>query len=275
MRRAVILDRDGTLVHDPGYLGDPAGVRPLPHVGESLRALADAGFLLVVATNQSGIARGRYDEAAYRAVAASVEAALAAEGVRLAASYFCPFHPEGTVPAYARRAAQQGLAASPALAALFDDALASELVINQLRQPDPALAAVLHRLSGPFAPREALLRAAQVASGAVLRVALAPHARLGVYGRDVAALQASARSRLAGFLSSAEWTAALDRLPALAVRAGRQHAAHVLRPTGEVATFGIDGATFAALSAGPCGTGDPATRDDLLRLAAAGALRPA
>lgn len=102
LTRAVFLDRDGTLIHDPGYLAHPDGVRLFDEVGDALRALADAGFSLVVCTNQSGIARGRYDEAAYRRVAARLDELLAAEGVRLAATYFCPFHPEGTVPAYAR-----------------------------------------------------------------------------------------------------------------------------------------------------------------------------
>lgn len=101
-RRAVILDRDGTLLHDPGYLGDPAGAVLLPHVGESLRALAGAGFLLVVATNQSGIARGKYTLERYREVEARVAALLEAEGVRLAATYVCPYHPDGVVPEYAR-----------------------------------------------------------------------------------------------------------------------------------------------------------------------------
>lgn len=101
-RRAVILDRDGTLIHDPGYLGDPDGVQLLPHVGESLRALRDAGFLLVVATNQSGIARGRYTLERYREVEARVAQVLRAEGVALAATYMCPYHPEGSVAAYAR-----------------------------------------------------------------------------------------------------------------------------------------------------------------------------
>jgi D-glycero-D-manno-heptose 1,7-bisphosphate phosphatase len=102
LERAVVLDRDGTIVSDPGYLGDPAGVRLLPGVAEALGALSRAGFLLVVATNQSGIARGRYGVGDYEAVERRVEEALAAEGVRLAATYHCPFHPEGTVPEYAR-----------------------------------------------------------------------------------------------------------------------------------------------------------------------------
>lgn len=101
-RRAVFLDRDGTLIHDPGYLADPAGVILFEGVGDALRALREAGFELVVCTNQSGIARGRYDEAAYRRVAARLCELLAAEGVALLATYHCPYHPEGTVPEFAR-----------------------------------------------------------------------------------------------------------------------------------------------------------------------------
>jgi D-glycero-D-manno-heptose 1,7-bisphosphate phosphatase len=97
-RRAVFLDRDGTLIHDPGYLGDPEGVRLLPGVSESLRALVRAGFLLVVVTNQSGIARGRYSVERYEAVAERLRATLEGEGVDLAATYYCPYHPDGVVP---------------------------------------------------------------------------------------------------------------------------------------------------------------------------------
>jgi D-glycero-D-manno-heptose 1,7-bisphosphate phosphatase len=100
--RAVFLDRDGTLVHDPGYLADPDQVRLLPGVAEGLGALSRAGFALVVVTNQSGIARGRYTVARYEEVAARLGALLAAEGVTLAASYYCPYHPEGVVEPFAR-----------------------------------------------------------------------------------------------------------------------------------------------------------------------------
>jgi hypothetical protein len=175
-----------------------------------------------------------------------------------------------TFPPFARRIAA---GAPPPLAALFADALACELAVNELRQPDPRLAAVMHRLAGPFAGRSDLLSAADVAAGRAARVSLAPHARLGVYGRDVAALQGSARSRLSGFLAPLEWVEALDRHPALAARPGRYHAAHVLRPSGQVATLQLAERTHAALAGGSCAADDPVTRDDLLRLAAAGALR--
>ena len=101
LRRAVFLDRDGTLIHDPGYLSDPEGVELLPGVGESLAALARAGFVLIIVTNQSGIARGRYTVAQYEAVAARVEAVLAEAGVPIEAAYYCPYHPEGSVPEFA------------------------------------------------------------------------------------------------------------------------------------------------------------------------------
>jgi D-glycero-D-manno-heptose 1,7-bisphosphate phosphatase len=101
-RRAVFLDRDGTLIHDPGYLGDPAGVVLFEGVGDALRSIAAAGFSLVVCTNQSGIARGRYTVEQYERVAARVGELLAEEGVSLLATYHCPYHPEGTVAPWAR-----------------------------------------------------------------------------------------------------------------------------------------------------------------------------
>jgi D-glycero-D-manno-heptose 1,7-bisphosphate phosphatase len=97
-RRAVFLDRDGTLIHDPGYLGKAEDVLVLDGVPDALRALRAAGFELVVCTNQSGVARGRYGVADYERVARRLEELLAAEGVPLLASYWCPYHPEGTVP---------------------------------------------------------------------------------------------------------------------------------------------------------------------------------
>ena len=99
--RAVFLDRDGTLIHDPGYLGDPDGVRVLPGVADALGALSRAGFVLVVVTNQSGIARGRYTVERYEEVAARLESVLAAAGIVLAATYYCPNHPDGTVAPFA------------------------------------------------------------------------------------------------------------------------------------------------------------------------------
>jgi histidinol-phosphate phosphatase family protein len=94
--RAVFLDRDGTLVDDPGYLRDPSRVTLLPGAAEAVRKLADAGFRVVVVTNQSGIARGLVTLDEYQRVAARVVELLAAEGAALDAVYMCPHHPDMT-----------------------------------------------------------------------------------------------------------------------------------------------------------------------------------
>lgn len=92
--RAIFLDRDGTLNVDPGYLGDPTQVRFLPSVPEALALLAQAGFLFLVVTNQSGIARGLYAEAAVLAIHAEMNRKLAPLGICLTDLAFCPHLPE-------------------------------------------------------------------------------------------------------------------------------------------------------------------------------------
>ncbi len=102
--RAVFLDRDNTLIDNDGDLGDPAQVRLVSGV-ESLGGLADAGFRLVVVSNQGGVARGRFSEDDVRAVNARVTRLLdEAAGRRglIERFYFCPYHPEGTVERYRR-----------------------------------------------------------------------------------------------------------------------------------------------------------------------------
>ena len=71
-RRAVFFDRDGTLIEEAHYCADPARVRILPGVADSLRRLKEAGFLTFVITNQSGIGRGWITEEQYRAVEAEM-----------------------------------------------------------------------------------------------------------------------------------------------------------------------------------------------------------
>jgi D-glycero-D-manno-heptose 1,7-bisphosphate phosphatase len=91
---ALFLDRDGTLIEDPGYISDPGDVRLLDGVPEALRGFRDAGYALVVVTNQSGIGRGLYGWADYEAVAARLRQLLAAEGIALDATFACAHAPE-------------------------------------------------------------------------------------------------------------------------------------------------------------------------------------
>jgi D-glycero-D-manno-heptose 1,7-bisphosphate phosphatase len=101
--RAVFLDRDGTLVEDPGYLSDPAQVRLLPGVAAAVRQLNDADLRAIVVTNQSGIARGRYTLDDYFATERRLNELLLSEGARLDAHYFCPHLPEITGPCDCRK----------------------------------------------------------------------------------------------------------------------------------------------------------------------------
>ena len=89
-RPAAFVDRDGTLIADVHYIARPADVYLLPGVGAALRRLNEADVSVVVVTNQSGLARGIFDEAAYHAVRARVDELLAAERARIDATYFCP-----------------------------------------------------------------------------------------------------------------------------------------------------------------------------------------
>lgn len=95
-RPAVFFDRDGTLIVDADYLSDPEGVVLIPGAPESIRAARQAGWLAVVVTNQSGIGRGLYSEADYRAVDRRFQALLSAEGATVDAVLHCPHHPAFT-----------------------------------------------------------------------------------------------------------------------------------------------------------------------------------
>jgi D-glycero-D-manno-heptose 1,7-bisphosphate phosphatase len=90
----VFLDRDGTLTVDRGYIHRIEDFALLPGVVEGLRALSAAGFGLAIVTNQSGIARGYFDEAAYGAFQAHLKRELATAGVAIAGSYHCPHGPD-------------------------------------------------------------------------------------------------------------------------------------------------------------------------------------
>jgi len=90
----VFLDRDGTLNVERNYLKDPAQLVLFPGVTEALVRLRDAGFLLFIVTNQSGIGRGYYTELDMHAVNRRLESVLAPAGVRFERIYFAPEAPD-------------------------------------------------------------------------------------------------------------------------------------------------------------------------------------
>ena len=92
-RPAVFLDRDGTLIEPIPYLADPAAVRLLPGAAEALRRLHEAGFALVLITNQSGIGRGLLTVETLHEIHDVLTQQLADHGLSLDAIYYCPVAP--------------------------------------------------------------------------------------------------------------------------------------------------------------------------------------
>jgi len=102
MRKAAFLDRDGVINVDRGYLYRWEDFEFVPGAVDAMRALHEAGYLLVVVTNQSGIARGMYTEQDFRVLSQRMCAFLAEHGAPIAGVFHCPHHPSGQVPALAR-----------------------------------------------------------------------------------------------------------------------------------------------------------------------------
>jgi D-glycero-D-manno-heptose 1,7-bisphosphate phosphatase len=98
---AAFLDRDGVLNVDTGYTHKLEDLRFTPTAIEAVRALNDAGYLVIVVTNQSGVARGLYGTADIEAFHADMQRKLGEHGAHIDAFYYCAFHPFGTVPAFA------------------------------------------------------------------------------------------------------------------------------------------------------------------------------
>jgi len=100
MRRAVFLDRDGTLIEESGYLDRLDRLVFFPYSVDAVRSLNRAGYAVVVVTNQAGIARGIVREAFVGEAHAAISARLAAGGARVDAYYYCPHHRTGVVAEY-------------------------------------------------------------------------------------------------------------------------------------------------------------------------------
>ena len=102
-KRAVFLDRDGTIVEDTGFLHEPGKVKLLPGAAGAIKRLNDHGYLVVIVTNQSGIARGLYTVADYSAVQRRLVEILESHGARIDGAYYCPHHPLFTGPCDCRK----------------------------------------------------------------------------------------------------------------------------------------------------------------------------
>jgi D-glycero-D-manno-heptose 1,7-bisphosphate phosphatase len=103
LQRAAFLDRDGTLIEDRHFLGDPEGVVLLPNAAEAVRVLNQAGILAIVVTNQSGIARGLLTEEQYAATAQRLFDLFESAGVHIDGTYHCPHFPDISGPCACRK----------------------------------------------------------------------------------------------------------------------------------------------------------------------------
>jgi len=99
-RRALLLDRDGTICEDVGYLGVVEDLRLLPRSADAIVAATAAGFQCVLITNQAGVARGVLDESRLDEIHDRLRELLDTEGARLDGIYYCPHHPEGEIDRY-------------------------------------------------------------------------------------------------------------------------------------------------------------------------------
>lgn len=99
--KAVFLDRDGTINFEKNYLYKTKDFQFIPGVIEAIKIFRNLGYLVIVVTNQSGVARGYYTEKDIKTLHNYVSGKLKEEGTWVDGYYYCPHHPEGTVLAYA------------------------------------------------------------------------------------------------------------------------------------------------------------------------------
>ncbi len=100
MKRAVFIDRDGTLSEEVGYINHPGRFRLFPYSAQAIKHLNENGWLAIVTTNQAGVARGYFLEGMIQTVHKAMEDELTAAGARLDAIYYCAHHPSVGEPPY-------------------------------------------------------------------------------------------------------------------------------------------------------------------------------
>lgn len=105
--KAIFLDRDDTLIEDPGYINQPDQVKLLDGVAEALVELKAMGYELIIVSNQSAIARGIITEKALAEIHKRLKQRLAEKGAYLDGIYYCPYHPDGVIPKYRKESDQR------------------------------------------------------------------------------------------------------------------------------------------------------------------------
>lgn len=101
MNKAFLIDRDGTVNIDTGYMGDPDKLELLPCAAEAIKMMNAAGYFVIVVSNQSGVARGYFTVQDVEKVNSRLNEMLGAKGAHIDAFYYCPHHPNGVVKEYA------------------------------------------------------------------------------------------------------------------------------------------------------------------------------
>ncbi len=124
-RPGVLLDRDGTIIVDHGYVGSIDRVQLIDGAAEAIARLNRARVPVVVVTNQAGVARGLYDIDDVEEVHRYIASLLAEHGAHIDQFFYCPYHPEGTVAAFARTSADRK--PMPGMARAAADALNLDL----------------------------------------------------------------------------------------------------------------------------------------------------
>ncbi|RKY06907.1 MAG: hypothetical protein DRP65_11120 [Planctomycetota bacterium] len=98
--KAIFMDRDGTLIKDPGYINNPDQVKLLSGTSEALKQFKQMGYKRVIVTNQSGVARGIVSEEVLKQIHERLKKLLAQEGAGVEGIYYCPYHPDGVIEKY-------------------------------------------------------------------------------------------------------------------------------------------------------------------------------
>lgn len=101
LRPAAFLDRDGVINVDHGYVFQPDALEFTPTAIEGIRQLNESGYLVIVVTNQSGVARGMFEAQDVERFHEHIQERLGRGGARVDAFYYCPYHPEGSVAEFA------------------------------------------------------------------------------------------------------------------------------------------------------------------------------